>query len=278
MKTLIALIALALTTTFAQTEQRFEAAVVKRYDHRNDRNIPQLGGLIPPFGCYVGPGRLQYNCSGSVTRLVAEALSLSPFQFEKAGPPEYVITAKLSQPATRQQMNDMLARFLQEQMGVGYHLEKRPIKADFLTVASRKLLDKLPASHDPVPLAYLSPDRLMGFATTPNSQFYDQILRSREESQIVCRNITFRVLAQILYLYYGAPVVDETGLVTRFDLDFTERVDPDEPRIMGVPRLAVNLPEIRKLLAGYGISLQHREGFTDFLKVDHVADEATFLN
>ena len=24
-------------------EQRFEAAVVKRYDHRNDRNIPELG-------------------------------------------------------------------------------------------------------------------------------------------------------------------------------------------------------------------------------------------
>ena len=82
-------------------EQRFEAAVVKRYDHRNDRNIPQLGGMIARVGCYVGPGRLQYNCSGSVPRLVAEALNLSPFQYEKAGPPEYVITAKLSEPADR---------------------------------------------------------------------------------------------------------------------------------------------------------------------------------
>ena|ERR1017187_1875210 len=58
-------------------EQRFEVAVVKHYNHHNDLDIPQLGGLIPPFGCYVGPSRLQYNCSGSVTRLVAEALNLS---------------------------------------------------------------------------------------------------------------------------------------------------------------------------------------------------------
>ena len=256
-------------------EQRFEVAVVKHYNHHNDLDIPQLGGLIPPFGCYVGPSRLQYNCSGSVTRLVAEALNLSDFQFEKTGPPEYVITAKLSEPATRQQMNDNVARFLQEKMGVRYHLEKRPIKAEFMTVAFQK---KLPVSHDPVPLAYLSPSRLMGFPTTPNGQFYDHIIRSREESQITCRNITFHALTQILYLYYGVPVIDETGLTTRFDLDFITRIDPEEPKIMGVPHLAVNLSEIRKLLAGYGISLQHREGLMDFLKVDHVADEAAFLN
>src|ERR1017187_2143710 len=253
-------------------EKRFEAAVVKRYDHRNDRSIPELGGSFASFGCYVGPGRLQYNCSGSVTRLVAEALNLSNFQFEKAGPPEYVITAKLSEPSTRQQMNDMLARFLQDQMGVRHHLEKRPIKAEFLTVASPELLKKLPVSHDPVPIA----DTGMLYQV---GQFFEmKAVSSDGEAPSVCRNNTFRLLAQVLHIYYGMPVIDETGLTTRFDLDFTIKWNPEEPKIVGEAKYAGNLSEIRNLLRGYGISLQRREGVTDFLVVDHVADEDTFLN
>ena len=260
-------------------EQRFEVAVVKRYDHHNDRNIPPLG-VVSLFGCYVGPGRLQYNCSGSVPRLVAEALNLSDFQFEKAGPPEYVITAKLSEPATRQQMNDMLASFLQEHMGVRYHLEKRPIKADFLTVASQELLKKLPVTHDPVPLAYVSSGSTLnqGFAILPDLQFCEQAVPVGEEIQTTCRNITFHLLAQILRRYYGVPVIDETGLTTRFDLAFTTKVDPKDPWTMEYGRPAWNLSEIQKLLWSYGISLQRREGVTDFLVIDHVADEAAFLN
>ena len=88
-----------------------------------------------------------------MTKLVAEALNLSDFQLGKVGPPEYVITAKLPEPATRQQMNEMLARFLQENMGVKYHFEKRPIEAGFLNVVSKELLKKFSVSHDPIPFA-----------------------------------------------------------------------------------------------------------------------------
>ena len=259
----------------SDTEQRFEAAVVKRYDHRNDRNIPQLG-VVSLFGCYVGPGRLQYNCSGSVTKLMAEALGLSTFQIEKASPPEYVITAKLSEPATRQQMNDMLASFLQEHMGVRYHLEKRPIKAEFLIVASTELLKKLPASHDPVPFADTSS---ASNPVHPAGQFCKSKPGSHEgEIQTICTNTNFYLLAQILGRSYGVPVIDETGLTTRFDLDFTTKTNPEEPYVIGEPQYAANLSEIRKLLQGYGISLQARQGVTDFLVVDHVANEAAFLN
>jgi uncharacterized protein (TIGR03435 family) len=260
-------------------EQRFEAAVVKRYDHRNDRNIPPLG-VVSLFGCYLGPGRLQYNCSDSVPRLVAEALNLSDFQFEKAGPPEYVITAKLSEPATRQQMNDMLARFLQGQMGVQYHLEKKPIKADFLTVASQELLKKLPAPHDPVPLAYVSSGRQLGLGMPSDVQFCNQKPGlNKDELQTTCTNINFNLRAQILYRYYGVPIIDETGLTTRgFGLDFTTKVDPEDLWTPDHGKPAWNLSEIRNLLRGYGISLQRREGVTDFLVIDHVAVEAAFLN
>jgi uncharacterized protein (TIGR03435 family) len=260
-------------------EQRFEAAVVKRYDHRNDRNIPPLG-VVSLFGCYLGPGRLQYNCSDSVPRLVAEALNLSRFQFEEAGPPEYVITAKLPDPAPRQQMNDMLACFLQEHMGVRYHLEKKPIiKAEFLTVASQELLEKLPVSHDPVPLALVSSGSSLGWAMIPDGQFCEQRLGSREgESQVSCKNINFHLLAQILRRFFGVPVIDETGLTIRFDLAFTSKIDPEEPWNRDYGRPAWNLSEIRQLLGSYGISLQRRDGVTDFLVIDRVADEATFLN
>lgn len=257
-------------------EERFEAAVVKRYDHRNDRNLQPLG-FVSLFGCYLGPSRLQLNCSGSVPRLVAESLDLSDFQFEKTGPPEYVITAKLSEPATRQQMDDMLAHFLHDQMGVRYHLEKRLIKkADFLTVASQELLKKLPVSHDPVSLAKM-PAR-PGFPPIPESQFCQGTGDRDGASQATCSNVTFHTLAQLLYRFYGVPVIDETGLTTRFDITVTIKWNLDEPSIPGEPKYAANLAEIRQLFASYGISLQRREGVTDFLVIDHVADEAAFLN
>jgi hypothetical protein len=76
--------------TVSNPERQFEAAVVKHYDHRNDRG--SLIGPVALFGCYIGPGRLQYSCNGSVTKLMAEALNLSNFQFEKTpAPPEYVM-------------------------------------------------------------------------------------------------------------------------------------------------------------------------------------------
>jgi uncharacterized protein (TIGR03435 family) len=271
---LVATMALAVMAVQSRApEQRFEAAVVKRYDHRNDHKSPW--GMVPYFGCYLGPSRLQYNCSGSVTRLVAEALNLSDFQFEKAGPPEYVITAKLSDPATRQQMNDMLAHFLQEHMGIRFHLEKRTIKAEFLTVADPELLKKLPASHDPVPPAEASSP---GMPMPTIGQFFDQKPAYDGGSQIICKNINLYLLAQILHRYYGVPVIDETGLTTRFDLDFTTKINLEAPTVLGEARYAVNLPEIRKLLGHYGIGLQRREGVTEFLVVDHVASEAAFLN
>ena len=73
-------------------------------------------------------------------------------------------------------------------------------------------------------------------------------------------------------------MIDETGLTTRFDLDFTTKINLEAPTVLGEARYAVNLPEIRKLLGHYGIGLQRREGVTEFLVVDHVASEAAFLN
>jgi uncharacterized protein (TIGR03435 family) len=121
----------------AEPELRFEAAVVTA--------VVKPALSVNPYeshylGCYVGPGMLQYNCTGTVAGLVAEALNLENYQFKgpaftvgtgytfTANDPVYAITAKLSKPATRQQMDEMLGRFLQETMEVRYHFEKRPFR------------------------------------------------------------------------------------------------------------------------------------------------------
>lgn len=239
--------------------------------------VPSPNPLLGSPGCYVGPGMLQYNCRGTVPALVAEALNLDDFQFKPAGP-GYTITAKLSKPATRQQMDEMLGRFLQEQMGVRYHSERRPIKAGFLNVTSPDLLVNLPVSTDPIPVAveYDHPvirgfhgpvPRFVHFAEVPER---DRSTNSGE-TPIECRNITFRLFAQLLYVQYKLPVIDETGVAQRFNLDLTVRRGDGGSG-------GTNLSDIRKILAKYGISLQPRQGVMGFMVLDQVADEAKFLN
>jgi uncharacterized protein (TIGR03435 family) len=273
----VVLATIAMTTQLkaAEPELRFEAAVVKPW-------VPNPNPLLGSPGCYVGPGMLQYNCRGTVPTLVAEALNLDDYQFKAAGP-AYTITAKMSKPATRQQMDEMMGRFLQEHMGVRYHFEKRPIKAEFLIVTSPDLLVNLPVSNDPIPVAaeYNHPvirgfhgpvPRFVHFAEVPEAyQSSKSPLWVEGQTPIACRNISFHLFAQLLYLQYKVPVIDETGVAQRFDLDLTIRHGEDGS-------VGTNLSEIRKILAKYGISLQSRQGVMDFVVLDKVADEAKFLN
>jgi hypothetical protein len=74
------LVSLAFTVSLSSGQQ-FEAVSVKHYDHKNDRNTPW--GARAVFGCHLGPGQLQYSCTGPVSRLAAEALNLQTFQYDE---------------------------------------------------------------------------------------------------------------------------------------------------------------------------------------------------
>jgi uncharacterized protein (TIGR03435 family) len=223
---IVGLVVTAAQLIGADAELRFEAAVVKRYDHSNDRD--SLPGVIPVYGCRVGPGMLQFNCSGPIQMLVAESLNLSDFQFQRpdlshmSNEVSYSITAKLSKPATRQEIGEMMGNLLREKMGVRYHMEKRPIKAEFLTVASKELLSKLPESKDSIPFADEADSGPRWFPTQMFMQFtetdYSNPNRPQNEVDINCKNITFYLFAQLLHRYYSVPVIDQTGLAKRFNL------------------------------------------------------------
>ncbi len=167
------------------------------------------------FDCYVGPSRLQYNCSGSVPRLMGEALDLQDFQLEEKGP-EYDLTAKLSRPATRSEMDATFAEFLRERMGVQYHFEKRSIKAEFLTVVNKELLKKLPESHDAIPPA--EPVDVVKVGKPYRWAEFVQRSFDGDDERLECRNISFRFLAEMLHVYYRLPIVDDTGMSERFNL------------------------------------------------------------
>lgn len=259
---------------------QFEAVSVKLSDRpptspEEYARLAQLGQSVQPTGCYVGPSMLQYNCKGSVPKLLMEALNMSDFQYKETGPPMYTITAKLSKPATRPQMDAMLKQFLLEKMEVRYHVDKRPIKGVFLTLESRELLKNLPLSNEPIPNAM--DESFLGVPS--NSRFHTFVVARRGfpkgTTEIQCNNITFRLFAEVLYRYYGyqgrVPVIDETGLDRRFNLNFTMISDEEG-------KGGTNLSEIRQALAKFGIGLQTRQGVTDFVVVDHVADQAKFLD
>lgn len=254
-KIITVLLALAAATQAA--EPRFEAGVVKRYDAQATKYL----------GCFLGPGDLQYNCSGSVPALAAEALNFDEYQFKEAGP-VYTIIAKLTKPAARQQIDEMLGRFLRETMGVAYHLEKRPIKGEFLNVASPALLKNLAVSNDPIPVAVAF--RYPGIPIHRSWQYVEQ----RETSthvpyyKVRCVNITFRLFAQLLHEKYATPVIDETGLKSRFNVEFTKDQNDDG---------GINHSEVVSILKRWGISLTPRKGLMDFIVVDRVTDESKFL-
>ncbi len=133
-----------------------------------------------------------------------------------------------------------------------YHFEKRPIEAEFLIVTSPDLLVNLPVSSNPVPIAaeYNHPTmpwfhgpvpQLLPFAEVPEGYTSNSSLWVDGETPIVCRNISFHLFAQLLSLQYKVPVIDETGLSQRFNLDITVKRGEGSP----VP---TNLSEIRNRL------------------------------
>jgi len=261
------LILLALLISMSKG-QEFEAVTVKHYDHHSDHIGPR--GPFTIFDCHVGPSRLQYNCSGSIPKLMGEALDLQDFQYEERGP-EYTLTAKLPNPATRSDMDAMLAKFLKERMGVRYHFEKRSMRAEFLTVVDRELLKKLPGSSDAVPLA----DVVNGAGRHARWQAFveRQTIRGPDDQErLECKNINFRLLAEMLQLYYRLPIVDDTGTSTRFNLTLVARWDPAEP---GAAR---NFADIKRILSEYGIAIQSRNGLVDFLVIETVGAERDFIN
>jgi uncharacterized protein (TIGR03435 family) len=251
--------------------QQFEAVTVKHYDHHNDHNTPL--GPLPIFDCHVGPSRLQYNCSGSVPKLIGEALDLQAYQYKETGP-EYVVTGKLSKPVKRSEMDATLAEFLRESMGVHYHLEKRPMKAEFLTVVNKQLLKELPESHDAIPLAEAMPGQNGVHARWVEFVHKEPVLDEPgvDQERLECKNISFRLLAEMLYTYYRTPIVDDTGTSERFNLTMVARWDLAEP---GPAR---NFDDVKKILSKYGIAVQTRTGLVDFLVIDKVGAESGFIN
>jgi uncharacterized protein (TIGR03435 family) len=174
----------------------------------------------------------------------------------------------------RLQYNCTLAEFLRDSMGVRYHLEKRPMKAEFLTVVNQQLLKELPESRDAIPLAEAMPGQNGVHARW--LEFVHREAVSNEpgidQERLECKNINFRLFAEMLYTYYRTPIVDDTGTSVRFNLTMVARWDLAEP---GPAR---NFDEVKKILSKYGIAVQTRTGLVDFLVIDKVAEESVFMN
>jgi uncharacterized protein (TIGR03435 family) len=272
MRTLSALIAIAATLSVlrAQPQNRphFEAAVVKPAPPIDPNSHEAVG-------CYVGPGLLQYNCTGSVKRLVAESLNLSVEQWPGSEDyygkdALYAVTGKVSTPATREDMDAMLNSYLREAFNLRYHFEKRPIEAYFLSVVSKDLLSALPVVTEPTPFAAPGPASLGNY---PRPRFLpfaqqDRGTKGETESKVRCSNITFPLFAQAVSRYFAVPVIDETGSALRFNMTITLSVDPDHPGP------GSNLGDLVKVLKNYGVNLQKRRGTVNYLAIDGYDDPA----
>jgi uncharacterized protein (TIGR03435 family) len=230
----------------------FETAVVKAY----------TGDTV---GCPLGPGMLQFTCYGTLPELTGESLGLSPFQLQKSGP-AYKITAKLSKPAKKPQRREMLRNFLADKLQVVYHLEKREMAARFLSVEHPELLAK--ATEAPA-IEEFSPSgewvQRLHFNRLPNG-----------DQQIVLNYASLKELALFLSVFriYGGPVVDETQEAKRFDFEFFIRA----PLSGSGDGKHLDDSDLTQLLKRIGVRAGYRKGLVDYLIIDQVAPEATFLN
>jgi uncharacterized protein (TIGR03435 family) len=255
---------------FAQSliGQQFEAAVVKLYDHKNDRMGPW--GPYTMFGCYVGPSPSVFRCEGSVVRLVAESPNLQPCQYKEPKGPEYVVVAKVPERSTRPALDLMLGSLLKSTVGVRYHFEKRSMKGLFLTVTDASSLKKLVPVDAPI-----APERPVRdilytnrwFAFVPDRHF------NHDDEIIDLKNVDANLLVHFIFTYLRLPIMDATGIKHRFNMNFVLQWDTSRQG-----EREYLLPQINKVLAQYGLALQARTGPVNFLIVDSVASENKFLN
>jgi len=230
-----------------QTTLTFDAASVKR-----------AGRILRPTGGpgTNDPGRIRYP-SISLKDLVKTSYSAK--DYELTGPSwmdteTFAVDATMPPDTTQEQFRVMLQNLLAERFKLTVHRESRDISGYSLVVAKNG-----PKMHNSGsgPATARSPD--------------DDLRRSEGAGGVGLLGIrvTMTRLADKLSDEVQRPVIDATGLKTRYDFELRFRAS------MASSPEAEDLPDIFSALQGLGLKLEPAKGSVSVIVIDHVEKAQT---
>jgi uncharacterized protein (TIGR03435 family) len=219
-----ATICLCFSLALAQERLEFEVASLKP---AGPKSVRDFGG---------GPGSkdpgLYHANSASLRDLIANAWNVDYFQISSGTPLDrqnFDLAAKVPRGATKEQFRAMLQNLLRERFGLKVHMERKQFPAYELVVAKTGLKLKEAVAGD-------RPG--MTAKNSASGGYLLVSLKSQEEP--------LSILAMMLHVPDGAPVLDKTGLPGKytFSLEYTMDLPgavPDAPPI--APGLSSALQE-----------------------------------
>lgn len=197
MKFRLPLFALMLSS-IAFAESAFEVASVKP------------SGAPAPGSISINPGTLTMR-NMSLQRLIGWAWEIPRAQM--SGPDWFAdtrldITAKASDAASEAEMRLMMRTLLSERLGVRIHEERRTLNVYYLTLAKNGPRLHQPTTTDPTQLAESTGEGMPVFG--------------KSRGLMTAEHVSMADIAEQLSEPLGAPMIDRTGLKSRYDV----RLDP----------------------------------------------------
>jgi uncharacterized protein (TIGR03435 family) len=203
---IILLVRAELTAQSDEPGPRFEVASIKPSDE--GRNYWPTGG----------PGTKEptsFHCNTFLGILVRQAFDLGPSQMDVPiwvwQKPWFLLMAKVSPEATKEQIPLMLQALLKERFHLAYHFEKRELAGYRMVVAKNGPKLKQSAGNP----ESVDPPTKMGKDGFPNTQ---GIWHMGYGNKFWMKNQTMSQLTTFLDSSSGKPVVDDTGFTGKYDI------------------------------------------------------------
>jgi uncharacterized protein (TIGR03435 family) len=297
------LILLTLLPTAYGEGSTFEVASIKAANPTQ----PGQGGMMF-MGCRGGPGTndpVRWNCENiTIPNLVGSAFDLKPFQIQglsdELSPRMggrmgqlFNIAAKVAEGATKEQFRQMQQNLLIERFGLKFHFEKKEIQGYELLIVksgpkfkeSEPESPKAPASEEasvPVSLPKLVMG-IDGFPIMPPDR--TGIIMTKDRARGHWIRTTMETIAEFLQGQTRKPVIDATGLKSKYDLSIEWAPDPmgnAAPIALGTA--SGTLPAASEfsgpsiftaLQEQLGLKLQPKKVPIDILMIDHIEEMPT---
>jgi uncharacterized protein (TIGR03435 family) len=258
---------------FAQTQQ-FEVASVK-LNKSNDRRPQRQFKAFPASGRLVVTGM-------TVLSVIQRAYGLQQFELVHDNNPvldqRIDIEAKAAGPASPAQMSQMLQSLVAERFKLATHLEPREMNVFVLTVAAKdgRLGPKMKKSDRPCDDLGTGTAVSVAAAPRPPGELAPCGYTPSGVGRIVGTGLDMPGIIDLLSAL-GGPIVDNTGLKDRYDIDVTYTPQPFSAATLAqrggtpMPGVDPNGPSlINAIEEQFGLKLQARKMPIPVIVIDHI--------
>lgn len=241
------------------------------------------------ISCHGGPGTTDpglWRCrSVPIGLLITQGYELERYQFRANDPcclGRFDISARVPPGATKEQFHQMIRSLLEDRFRLKLHFEKKAMTTYDLAIAESGL--KLKESTAKAPPDTDDPWAPPTFTTGKDgypvfSAGHGGVAGIAGHYRWVGIDVTAKDICKTLSFYVGGPVIDDTGLTGKYDVDLRWWIDIAwATERAGYPDLAKDLPDLgrsgppltRAVHDQLGLTMRARKGQGDVVIIDHL--------